>query len=205
MFHALAADEFHRSAPPLAILNAQGLIWVRFATTSEGRRAAGVLPRMAAGVQASFCSDAEFQEAALYTRDAWTIASTAEEGEVSASVAEASASRNAAPLTTGPSADSCMPDAEPEGTAGIRSTPPSAALPPTLQDWEPLPTIRPLSLLASSLAAGPGVSAHLTAPTISSAFSSQPPPPSAPHAMREATIAKTRLSLEARLSSKGKG
>ncbi|KAF7342677.1 hypothetical protein MSAN_02025500 [Mycena sanguinolenta] len=79
MFRNLAADVFSRSsAPPESILNAQGMLWIRFPTTTEGVRAFGALPSLGEGVTAAFQSEEAFVEAARYTRDCWTLETTEE-------------------------------------------------------------------------------------------------------------------------------
>ncbi|KAF7372961.1 hypothetical protein MSAN_00503300 [Mycena sanguinolenta] len=79
MFRNLAADVFSRSsARPESILNAQGMLWIRFPTTTEGVRAFGALPSLGEGVTAAFQSEEAFVEAALYTRDCWTLETTEE-------------------------------------------------------------------------------------------------------------------------------
>ncbi len=73
MFRTTAADLlFGANARPLAIIRGRGLMWIRFATTTEGRRAYGSLPNLNFGLRASFRADAEFDEAYQYTRDIWT-------------------------------------------------------------------------------------------------------------------------------------
>jgi hypothetical protein len=71
-FQALTRDAFSTShACPLAILRAQGLIWVRFEDATAGRRGFGALGVVWKKMQISFRPNDEFDEAALYTTDVW--------------------------------------------------------------------------------------------------------------------------------------
>ncbi|KAJ7661631.1 hypothetical protein DFH06DRAFT_1325909 [Mycena polygramma] len=72
MFQGLSAQALWRSsARPLTIMRAQGRMWLRFANITEGRRAFGALGSIAYGLTVEYRSDAEFREAARYTRDLW--------------------------------------------------------------------------------------------------------------------------------------
>ncbi|KAJ6533914.1 hypothetical protein DFH09DRAFT_1325567 [Mycena vulgaris] len=74
MFRHLATDTFLQArAAPLAIVNGQGRMWIRFETASEGLRALSVRARIGCTEDASFSSDSEFHEAATYSRDLWSL------------------------------------------------------------------------------------------------------------------------------------
>ncbi|KAJ7321811.1 hypothetical protein DFH08DRAFT_969698 [Mycena albidolilacea] len=71
-FQALTRDAFSIShAHPLAILRAQGLIWVCFEDVTAGRRGFGVLGAVWKKMQIGFRPNGEFDKAALYTTDVW--------------------------------------------------------------------------------------------------------------------------------------
>ncbi|KAF7342685.1 CxC2 domain-containing protein [Mycena sanguinolenta] len=80
LFRNLAADMLSQNhARPESILNAQGMIWVHFPTTTEGLRAFGSLPSLSDGVTVSFQSEEAFVDAARYTQDCWTLETTDED------------------------------------------------------------------------------------------------------------------------------
>ncbi|KAJ7449716.1 hypothetical protein B0H11DRAFT_2247056 [Mycena galericulata] len=74
MFRRLASDAFFTNgATPLTIFRGQGRMWVRFATTTEGRRAFRSLARLQPGLSV-VSTDATFSEAITYSCDVWTWA-----------------------------------------------------------------------------------------------------------------------------------
>jgi hypothetical protein len=71
-FRMMTADAFSNSnTRPLAILRARGLIWVRFADVTTGRRGFGALGAVWRNLHVEFQPNGEFDEAALYTTDVW--------------------------------------------------------------------------------------------------------------------------------------
>ncbi|KAJ7177841.1 hypothetical protein C8R46DRAFT_1212577 [Mycena filopes] len=78
MFRLLSTDVLSRArVAPLGILRAQGLMWVHVDSTTAGRRAFGALGVLSYGLTLSFRPEAEFMEAARYSRDVWLPESTA--------------------------------------------------------------------------------------------------------------------------------
>ncbi|KAJ6611810.1 hypothetical protein B0H10DRAFT_2223729 [Mycena sp. CBHHK59/15] len=80
MFMTLAEDRFlaHR-VNPVAVMRAQGMIWVRFTSAQEGERARGILATLDYGIEISYMPDSEFDDAAQYTTDVWTESMIQEE------------------------------------------------------------------------------------------------------------------------------
>ncbi|KAJ7843045.1 hypothetical protein B0H13DRAFT_1909573 [Mycena leptocephala] len=78
MFRGLAADALYScKVKPLVILCGQGRMWLRFGTTTEGRKAFGALGSIAEGLEVSYSPDAVVDEVARYTRDIWLPETTA--------------------------------------------------------------------------------------------------------------------------------
>ncbi|KAJ7141485.1 hypothetical protein C8R44DRAFT_867103 [Mycena epipterygia] len=79
-FQEMAHDAlFTTGAEPMSIVHGQGRMWVRFADVTGALRAFASLHGLAAGLQASWASTDEFDEATRYSCDVWHPRSSAEE------------------------------------------------------------------------------------------------------------------------------
>ncbi|KAJ6454074.1 hypothetical protein C8R47DRAFT_1083197 [Mycena vitilis] len=204
-FVRLARDAFYAGkATPLMVIRAQGRMWMRFESSTQGRGAFGALGRVAQGIEVRFRPEAEFEERALYTTDVWYPGTDTdpppedvvmgepelEEDAPSArsSAAEAVSPRSAAPSATASLPVELTPIASPltaQEATGASMSPPHAPLPPAV------PPLR------DTLEPPPAASKPPPPPP--SASKPPPPPPSAPRAMRGASSVK-KLSLGARLT-----
>ncbi|KAJ7142838.1 hypothetical protein C8R44DRAFT_726152 [Mycena epipterygia] len=83
MFRAFTCNTFWNAhAEPISIIHGQGQIWVRFADATGGLRVFGSLHSLGYDVRASWASLDDFEEAAHYSHDLWTLETTAEEATV---------------------------------------------------------------------------------------------------------------------------
>ncbi|KAJ7115225.1 hypothetical protein C8R44DRAFT_880546 [Mycena epipterygia] len=88
LFRELAHEAlWHARANPVAIVNGQGRMWIRFANASDGQRAFRTLNLIGHEIRVSFALDSDIHEASQYSRDIWTPEST-EEMEISFPEAE---------------------------------------------------------------------------------------------------------------------
>ncbi|KAJ7093056.1 hypothetical protein C8R44DRAFT_890834 [Mycena epipterygia] len=79
-FQEMARDAlFTAGAEPMSIVHGQRRMWVRFADATGALRAFASLHGLAAGLQASWASTDEFDEATRYSHDVWHPRSSTEE------------------------------------------------------------------------------------------------------------------------------
>ncbi|KAJ7746407.1 hypothetical protein B0H16DRAFT_1726582 [Mycena metata] len=226
IFRGLAADAlFQARAAPVSILRAQGRMWLRFADTTNGRRAQGALGSLAPGVRATYTSEREFENVAQYTHDIWTE-ELEEDGPMPATVSSfgieeddpmtatvssferPSAADDRVSNHPSPPAPEVTMDEEHESlkstsasqedSAPEIATSPSPAIPPvppTREQRSPTPTPAAIRL---SPPLSPPATARPSSPATLSTATPLPPPASAPLAARSAPPIRSNASLEER-------
>ncbi|KAJ7082890.1 hypothetical protein B0H15DRAFT_952276 [Mycena belliarum] len=208
MFRAFAADALHAvRAAPLAIVHGQGRMWLRFESISDARRAFGALVEMNAEVEGAFAPDGAFDEAFTYSRDRWTIATMDQEGSTSEMDIDrappAPLERLAAAPAPGVHGTIERPAAAPSPSlpqmAGSSASSPPAVTVERLSAAPASPDPRNVERLPAAPPRVPPQPATRPSPPFPEALH----PPTAPRAMRAATNAFRRLSLEERLTTPG--
>ncbi|KAJ7103996.1 hypothetical protein B0H15DRAFT_794875 [Mycena belliarum] len=162
-------------------------------------------------VEGAFLPDGDFDEAFTYSRDRWTIATMEQEGSLEEMDVDPSPPAQVERLVAAPAmeiarpaehlsaAPSPPPPSTPQGTAGLATdlTPRSPTPPPVERSIAAPAAAEPQVVERSS--AAPTRSYEPSSPLATAPFSGAWLPPTAPRAMRTATAAFRRLTLEERL------
>ncbi|KAJ6496481.1 hypothetical protein C8R47DRAFT_1212798 [Mycena vitilis] len=230
-FVRLARDAFYAGrATPRAVIRAQGQMWMRFGSITQGRGAFGALGSVAYGIGVRFRPEAEFEERLRYTTDVWYPDSDVDSPTQDVTMRDASAveettasaGSSAIMAASPPSTDKTSPLTSPStpvltaprspslDTQRAEPSAPALTMPDVEQPPTPSPVVSPRAIPPSP-ASTPAPSAQPpTAPVVSpraippSSASTPAPfaqPPTAPRAMRDAAPLPRKMFLGDRLTS----
>ncbi|KAJ6491301.1 hypothetical protein C8R47DRAFT_1070862 [Mycena vitilis] len=216
-FARLGRDAFYAGrATPLMIIRAQGRMWLRFETITQGRGAFGALGGVARDIGVQFRPVAEFEERVLYTTDVW-YPETDDEPPGQDVVMEMESGIEEIAVSAGSSAVKAVSPSPPDSPPSLMPTPPPVAPEPTSSrpntregskrspeskaaQTPPTPTpVAPSSATAIPPSSTAIVPLRTPAPSLRPS-KPPPPPPSAPRAMRAATAPFNKPPLSDRLT-----
>ncbi|KAJ7092800.1 hypothetical protein B0H15DRAFT_799282 [Mycena belliarum] len=195
MFRSFTADALYAvRATPLAMVQGQGRMWVRFESITEARRAFGALVQMNGALAGSYEPDGAFNDAYTYSQDRWTMQTTQglELPRLAIVTGNADAALNAERFIATATQDARATGSEERSVAASLSQPRPAATPPASTGG-----------VERFLAAPPPASSS-AAPASPLTISPVAPPlaiPRAPRSMRATENAFRRLTLNERLES----